>query len=168
MSILLGLWHVFVSLLKWLTKEVNITAEMIESKQRLVQTYIVLFGLLISYNHDYTLQAHMMRNFIMFLMFSVMYYTSLKTGRTRIVRLLFNLIAFLVCYYFSSAIFDCLNFLNASSAKESGVVYSISVPDWFGLFVSIDSFFGITSISGFIFATLHFVFLLLLVSTLWI
>lgn len=59
---------------------VHMIEKEVEKRERLLQTYIVVFGLLLAYGQDELLQKTMMGWFIPFLIASMMYYSSLTTS----------------------------------------------------------------------------------------
>lgn len=89
----------------WFGKSEELSKDEAEKRERLVQTYLVVFGLLLSYSGDPALQAVLMKRFIAFLLASLVYYSLL----TRSVgsKPLRNIFAIFMAGFFSSAFVSC-------------------------------------------------------------
>jgi hypothetical protein len=59
------------------TTDVKLAEREIEKRERLVQTYIVLFGLLLSYGQNFSLQENAMQCFLFFLIMVMIYYVTI-------------------------------------------------------------------------------------------
>lgn len=59
---------------------IHIIEKEVEKRERLLQTYIVVFGLLLAYGQDNLLQKYLMGWFVPFLLASMLYYSSLTTS----------------------------------------------------------------------------------------
>lgn len=77
----------------------------VEKRERLVQTYLIVFGLLLSYDRDLALQKNMMTSFVGFLLASLCYYSMLT--RSFGGKLYRNLAAFGMALTFSYAVVSC-------------------------------------------------------------
>jgi hypothetical protein len=84
---------------------VELSKDDAEKRERLVQTYLVIFGLLLSYNGYPDLQAELMMHFILFLIASLFYYSLLMRSSSR--EGLLDILAFLMGFIFSHALVLC-------------------------------------------------------------
>lgn len=77
----------------------------VEKRERFVQTYLIVFGLLLSYDRDLALQKNLMLSFMAFLLASLFYYATLirpfggKIGH--------NFMVFLMACAFGNAFVTC-------------------------------------------------------------
>lgn len=86
-------------------KPAEISKDDAEKRERMIQTYLVVFGLLLSYNGDPNLQGRLMMIFIPFLIASLFYYSFIM--RSRGSRLFFNILALGMGLFFSVALATC-------------------------------------------------------------
>lgn len=75
----------------------------IEKKERLFQTYIILLGLLVSYNQSSSVQKDVMTWFLLFMFFGLGYYVFLARFSHTIPRFGFDIIAVLMGCTFTGA-----------------------------------------------------------------
>lgn len=86
-------------------KPIELSKDDAEKRERMVQTYLVMFGLLVSYGGDPDLQGSLMIIFIPFLIGSLFYYSLIM--RSRGSRLVLNFIALFMGLFFSLALATC-------------------------------------------------------------
>lgn len=89
----------------WVGEPSVLSKDEAEKRERLVQTYLVVFGLLLSYSGNPDLQAGLMKFFIAFLIASLVYYSMLaRSAGSKRFR---NLMALSMGVFFSSAFVSC-------------------------------------------------------------
>lgn len=88
--------------------DTDLSDKVIERKERLIQTYIVIFGLLIAYDGDMVLQRLLMYLFIIFLIVSISYYTSISSSYASTYRVLINKMAVVIAFNFSLSLIVCM------------------------------------------------------------
>lgn len=130
-----------------MVNEVAIQEKEIEKKERLAQTYILIFGLLLASNQNENIQQFLVAIFFFFLISIVPYYTfltNIKNPMTNKTKNLSNLINLL-------AMFASLSFGLAIVAYTSSIVinmlYSITIPLLNFLISTFTSDFGNHSIT---------------------
>lgn len=69
---------------KELDRRISITDREVGRRERLIQTYIVVFGLLVAYGQESPLQKFSMGGFLIFLIFSMAYYSAITTRFLRV------------------------------------------------------------------------------------
>lgn len=76
----------------------------VERREKMIQTYILVFGLLLAYDRDAELQARLMNMFVYFLLFALLYFVYLTRFFNRKFLIVVNLAAltsaFIFCYSF--------------------------------------------------------------------
>lgn len=95
----------FCLFLEWLGKDSGLSNAEAEKRERLIQTYLVVFGLFLSYSADSELQAILMKYFLWFLVPSLIYYSMLTVSFSN--RHFLNLMALLMGIDFSVAFACC-------------------------------------------------------------
>lgn len=89
----------------WFGESSDLSNDEAEKRERLIQTYLVVFGLLLSYSGYPDLQAGLMVRFIGFLMASLTYYSMLtRSAGSKHIR---NLLVLTMASIFSSAFVSC-------------------------------------------------------------
>jgi len=128
-----------------------------DKRERFVQTYVILFGLLLSYNQVTWLQSTAMAYFLIFLFFIMTYYSFLntnfwihilsKTYGVKMVVFFVNLTAFVSTFALSSVIMlffvrvgDGISSISLSSIEFNFSVLGISIFLYIPLFIKSDMF----------------------------
>lgn len=78
--------------------------EVIERNEKLFQTYLIVFGLLLAYSNDRNLQAVVMKSFMLFISFGIIYYILMIHLHSSLPRLFYNLLALIMGIAFSFAL----------------------------------------------------------------
>lgn len=91
------------------------TEEIVERKERLFQTYLIVFGLLLAYDFNNSFRASLMEWFIVFIICGLFYYVYVLCFYRHFCRYLLNLAALPLGYLFSSGLVGCLLYFNPSS-----------------------------------------------------
>lgn len=103
--------------LEWLSKSFvwiidyvfGYTSEkLVERNEKLFQTYLIVFGLLISCNFKDQLKEQLMMSFMFFIWAGLCYYVALSRFYKRIQRIGFNTLALLIGINFSYGIVSCI------------------------------------------------------------
>lgn len=81
----------------------NPDENVVERNDRLFQTYLIVFGLLISYGFDSSLQEHLMKSFMLFIWIGLIYYVFLSRLHKITPRVFLNALALIMGYLFSHA-----------------------------------------------------------------
>jgi hypothetical protein len=87
----------------------------VEKKERMIQTYLVVFGLLLSYNRDAEFQQITFVNFIYFMFFSLLYYVLITRFYQIIPRIILNIFPFIIGIFFSGSLFLYFNIITPIS-----------------------------------------------------
>lgn len=85
-------------------KSITLTDVEIQAKEKLIQTFIVFFGLLLTDNINTEFHKGLVTCFIPFLIFSLIYYCSIMKSDKTMNKQFANLTACGISYYFSSAV----------------------------------------------------------------
>lgn len=99
------------SAFKWLIDYLlgHPSKEVVERNERLFQTYLIVFGLLISCNFDDQLKEQLMKSFMTFIWAGLFYYVLLSHFYKRINRNSFNFLALIIGFAFSYGIVPCIS-----------------------------------------------------------
>lgn len=97
----------------------------IEKRERMVQTYLIVFGLLLSYDGGPALQENLMRAFLLFLIFSLTYYSMLTTRFFYFGPLPFWLLAISMSCSFGFALISCV--LSVGSGYIPEIAYPLTI-----------------------------------------
>lgn len=82
--------------------------EVVERNERLFQTYLIVFGLLISCNFEDQLKEQIMMSFMIFIWAGLFYYVTLSRFYKKIPRISFNVFALSIGFTFSYGIVPCV------------------------------------------------------------
>lgn len=98
------------SAFKWLIDYLlgHTSKEVVERNERLFQTYLIVFGLLISCNFEDQLKEQLMTSFMMFIWIGLIYYVALSRFYKRLQRSSFNALALIIGFTFSYGIIPCI------------------------------------------------------------
>ncbi|WP_292380493.1 hypothetical protein [Methanosarcina sp. UBA289] len=130
-------------------QKVQLLEKELEKRERLIQTYLIVFGLYLAYDKSPSLQVTAMRQFLGFIFFALMYYTGLTKYtyymKSRPEKLLFYLIN--VSSFFCSLIFSCtlIDYIYQIGTNGLGlplpktfVVFALICITWLPLYLSSD------------------------------
>ena len=122
--------------------DADLSEKVIERKERLIQTYIIVFGLLIAYDGDIVLQKILMSLFIIFLLVSIAYYTFLSNPYASTYRNILNILAVFIAVSFSLSLIICMYKFTISSST----FYSWILPSQLFSMQFVESFISFSSI----------------------
>jgi len=122
--------------------DTDLSDKVIERKERLIQTYIVVFGLLIAYDGDMALQKLLMYLFMSFLLFSISYYTLLSSSYASTNGFTINSLTWFIAFNFSlSLIVSMYKFYMLNTD-----FYSLILPSWLSSVWFVESYISFTSL----------------------
>lgn len=132
--------------------DIDLSDKVIERKERLIQTYIVVFGLLIAYDGDAALQKLLMYLFMFFLLLSIIYYTSISHPSASENSSDINILSWFIAFFFSLSLIICMyKFTIPSSTLYSWILPSQLLSMQF--VKSLLSFFDIIQLYALLFAS---------------
>lgn len=100
-------FHGFLMFWNRLDPSIVLSDRDVEKRERLIQTYLIVFGLFLSYDHDLALQKVLMKYFILFLWFSLSYYLFLTRQTLGVGKFTYNTFALLISLVFCYAFVLC-------------------------------------------------------------
>lgn len=99
----------------------------IEKRERLVQTYLIVFGLFLSYDKNPDLQYTLMKCFVVFLWFSLIYYSLITHNWFFTCRFSINASAVIMALLFSIAFVFCYVAFGSGNNSSIWAVFIITV-----------------------------------------
>lgn len=99
----------------------------IEKRERLVQTYLIVFGLFLSYDRNSDLQYTLMKCFVGFLWFSLIYYSLITHKCLFTCRFSVNAFAVLMALMFSIAFVFCYAVFGSGNTSDIWEIFLITV-----------------------------------------
>jgi hypothetical protein len=97
----------------------------IEKRERMIQTYLIVFGLLLSFNGGAALQELLIKAFLFFLINCLIYYSMLTTRFFYFGPLPFNLLALSMSVAFGWALISCVLAVGSGDIPE--IVYPFTI-----------------------------------------
>lgn len=106
----------------FLNPNVTLSDHDVEARERLIQTFLIIFGLFLS-SGDLDLQKTLMHYFTAFLWFSLFYYLMLTRRVARIGKLFYNVMAVAMACLFSSAFTACVAAFGNGTVDDLWIMY---------------------------------------------
>lgn len=124
-SIFISLQKLFHSYLSYLFSYP--AEDIVDKKERLFQTYLVIFSLLSIYDRIPEVQQSIMQSFAVFTIVALIYYIFLTRFRRKVFRVIFNILAVIMGLYFSIAFSTFVGFISTDCTDVSTFYPDISI-----------------------------------------